>query len=64
MIQLLSSLWVAQPAGMGLLISHHRPSYHFDVASSLSSGVGYLFESFQSIWLKVVQHLIVILLFL
>ena len=35
-----------------------------DVASSLSSGVGYLFESFQSIWLKVVQHLVVILLFL
>ena len=35
-----------------------------DVASSLSSQVGYLFESFQSIWLKVVQHLVAILLFL
>ena len=35
-----------------------------DVASSLTSGVGYLFESVQFIWLKVVQHLVVILLFL
>ena len=29
------------------------------MASSLSSGVGYLFESFQSIWLKIAQHLVV-----
>ena len=35
-----------------------------NVASSLSSGVGYLFESFQSICLKIAQHLVVILLFL
>ena len=32
--------------------------------ASLSNGVGYLFESFQPIWLKVAQHLVVILLFL
>ena len=35
-----------------------------DVASSLSSGVGYLLESSQSIWLKIAQHLVLILLFL
>ena len=62
-MQLPSSLWASHPAGMGLLISRNCPSYHLAVAS-LSSGVGYLFESFQSIWLKVVQRLVVILLFL
>ena len=40
-------------------------SYHIitllplDVASYLSSGVIYLFESFWSIWLKVAQHVVV-----
>ena len=29
--------------GMGLLVYHNRPSYHLDVASSFSSGVGFLF---------------------
>ena len=29
------------------------------MASSLSSGVGYLFESVQSIWLMIPQHLVV-----
>ena len=28
------------------------------MASSLSSGVGHLFENFQSIWLKIAQHLV------
>ena len=42
-----------------MLISHYHPSYSLDLASSLSSGVGYLFESFQSIWLKIAQHLVV-----
>ena len=42
-IQFLSSLWAAHLAGMGLLVLHNRPSYCLDVASSLSSGVGYLF---------------------
>ena len=64
MIQLLSSLWAAHLVGMKLVISCNCPSYHLDVACSLSSGVGYLFESFQFIWLKVVQYLVVILLFL
>ena len=31
------------PVGVGFLISCNRPSYHLDVSSSLSSGVGYLF---------------------
>ena len=35
-----------------------------DEASALSSGVGYIFESFQSIWLKSARHLVMILLFL
>ena len=64
MIQLLSSLWTAHLVCMGLLISYNRHSYHLDVASSLSSGVGLPFESFQSIWLKVIQQLVIILLFL
>ena len=38
----LSSLWVAHPAGVELLISPKRPSCHLDVASFLSCG------SFQS----------------
>ena len=29
------------------------------MSSSLSSGIGYLFESFWSIWLKIAQHLVV-----
>ena len=29
------------------------------MASSLSFGLGYLFESFQSIWLKIAQYLVV-----
>ena len=43
MIQLLSSLWVADPVSKGWLILCNCPSYHLDVASSLSSGAGYLF---------------------
>ena len=39
--------------GMGLLI------IPLDVSSSLSSGVGYLFASFRSIWLKIAQYLVV-----
>ena len=59
-IQLLSSLCASHPGGMGLL----SPLLPLDVAFSLSSGVGGLFEGFQLIWLKVVQHLVAILLFL
>ena len=39
----LSSLWVEHPVAMGLLISCRCPSYHLNVASSLSFDVGYLF---------------------
>ena len=56
MNQLLSSLLGLPLGGMGLFISTFLS---LDVASSLSSGGGYLFEGFQSIWLKVAQHLIV-----
>uniref|UniRef100_A0A8D1L2Q0 Testis expressed 9 n=1 Tax=Sus scrofa TaxID=9823 RepID=A0A8D1L2Q0_PIG len=35
------------------------PLLPLDVTSSLSSGVGYLFESFWSIWLKIAQYLVV-----
>ena len=44
--QLLSSLWAAHSACMGLIILHNFPSYCLDVASSLSSGVEYLFWTF------------------
>lgn len=46
----------SQPDGWSQIFPKWPP---LDVASSLSSGVGYLVESFQSIWLKVVQHLVV-----
>ena len=39
----LSNLWAAYPVDMGLLMSRNRSSCHFDVASSLSPGVGYFF---------------------
>ena len=42
-MQLLSSLWPSNAAGMALLISCNRPFYHLVVASSVSSGVGYTF---------------------
>ena len=48
-----------QLGGMGLLISCNRPSYLLIWPPLLSSGVGYLFESFWSIWLKIAQHLVV-----
>ena len=62
MIQLLSNLWAAHLVSTVLLILHNRPSYLLRVAFSLSSGVGYLFSSFQVILLKGVQQLLVILL--
>ena len=49
------------PEGMGLLTLCNRPSCHLNVASSLSSGVGYLSDSLQSTLLKVVQELVGIL---
>ena len=37
-IQLLSILWAAHMAGIGLIVLHNHLSYHLSVASSLSSG--------------------------
>ena len=53
----------SHPEGVGLLILHNHTFYLLLWPPSLSSGVGYLFESLLSIWLKVVQHLVIILLF-
>ena len=61
--QLVFSLWSFPPWRYGVVYIAESPLLPLDVASSLSSGVGYLFRSFQSIWLKVIQHLVVILLF-
>ena len=59
---LLSSLWACW---YGVALLPNCPSYCLNMASSLSSlsfGVGYLFDSFQSILLNVVQLLVLILL--
>ena len=64
MSQLVSSLWSFPPRRYEVVYVRKSPLLPLDVASSLSSGVGYLFESFYSIWLKTAQHLVVILLFL
>lgn len=54
-----SSLGVAHPAGIGLLLSHRHPSYCLDVACLLAQPI--FFGSFQSVLLMVVQQLVVIL---
>ena len=59
MNQLVSSLWSFPPRRYGVVYIMYSPLLPLDVASSLSSGVGYLFESFLSIWLKIAQHLAV-----
>ena len=59
MNQLVSSLWGFPPRRYGVVYIVKSPLLPLDVASSLSSGVGYLFESFRSIWLKIAQHLVV-----
>ena len=59
MNQLVSSLWGFPPGRYGVVYIGKLPLLPLDVASSLSSGVGYLFESFWSIWLKIAQHLVV-----
>ena len=59
MIQLLTSLWGFPPGRYGVVKIAYLPLLPLDVASSLSSEVGYLFESFQSIWLKIAQALVV-----
>ena len=57
--QLVSSLWSFPPRRYGVVYIVKSPLLPLDVASSFSSGVGYLFESFQSIWLKIAQHSVV-----
>ena len=52
------------PGRCGIAYIEQSPLLPLDVASSLSSGRGYFFKRLQSIWLTVVQHLVVILLFL
>ena len=47
--QLVFSLWSFPPGRYGVVYITKSPLLPLDVASSLSSGVGYLFESFQSI---------------
>ena len=64
MTQLLSSLWGFPQGRYGVAYVTKFPLLPLDVSSSLSSGVGYLFESFRSPWYKIAQHLVVILLFL
>ena len=59
MNQLVSSLWGFPPGRYGVVYIVKSPVLPLDVVSSLSSGVGYLFEGFQSIWLKIAQHLVV-----
>ena len=59
MNQLIFSLWSFPPGRYGVVYIMKSPLLPVDVASSFSSGVGYLFESFQSIWLKIAQYLVV-----
>ena len=59
MIQLLSSLWDFPLGRYGVAYIVYSPLLPRDVTSSLTSGVGHLFESFWSIWLKIAQHLVV-----
>ena len=60
MNKLLSSLWGFPPGRCGVAyILCNCPLLPLDVVSSLSSGVGYLFEDFWSIWLKIAQNVVV-----
>ena len=59
MNQLVSSLWSFPPRRYGVVYIAESPLLPLDVASSLSSGVGYLFGSLQSIRLKIAQCLVV-----
>ena len=59
MNQLVSSLWVFPPRRYGVVYIVKSLLLPLDVPSSLSSGVGYLFEGFWSIWLAIAQHLVV-----
>ena len=56
--QLVSSLWSFPPRRYGVVYITKSPLLPLDVASSFSSGVGYLFYSFQSIWVEIAQPLV------
>ena len=59
MNHLVSSLWGFPPRRYGVVYAVKLPLVPLDVASSLSSRVGCLFESFRSRWLKTAQPLVV-----
>ena len=59
MNQLVSSLWSFPPRGYGVVYIVKLPLLPLDVASSLSSGVGNLFDGFWSIRLKIAQTSVV-----
>ncbi len=62
MNQLVSSLLGFPPrryAVVYIVYIVKSPLLPLDVASSFSSGVGYLFEGFQSIWVETAQSLVV-----
>ena len=59
MNQLVFSLWGFPPGRYGVVYIETSPLLPLDVASSLSSGAGYLFEGVRSIWVEIAQHLVV-----
>ena len=59
MNQLVSSLGGFPPGRYGVVCITKSSLLPLDVASSFSSGVGYLFEGFWSIWVKIAQPLVV-----
>ena len=59
MNQLVFSLWSFPPQRYGVVYIVKSPLLPLDVASSFSSGVGYLFEGFWSILVKSAQSLVV-----
>lgn len=59
MNQLVFSLWSFPPKRYGVVYITKSPLLPLDVASSFSSGVGYLFEGFRSIWVEIAQPLVV-----
>ena len=58
MKQLVSSLWGFPPRRNGVVYIMKSPLLPLDVSSSFSSGAGYVFEGFQSIWVEIAQTLV------
>ena len=57
--QLVFSLWSFPPGRYGVVYIAKLPLLPLDVSSSFSSGVGYLFLGFWSIWVGIAQLLVV-----